>query len=130
MQYDASRCAADNERGLRRLIQFRDPYGMPPQKIFNPRRPVVAFLELDHSWWRAAGPGEIEIIRISRYDSEPVSLCILPNLVIRCETGETRVEDVNGSGEKACKTANQLGRKICVEQEFQRDLRSRPASEA
>jgi len=44
------------------LFQFTDPNGMPAEKIFNSGRPVVAVLEVDHLWRRAAGTGEVEKI--------------------------------------------------------------------
>jgi len=67
-----SGCALDDERGSRGVFQFRDQNGMPPQKVFNPGGPVVAVLELDYLWRRAAGPGEVGKIGIGCYDREPV----------------------------------------------------------
>ena len=110
-----SGCALDDERGSRGVLQFRDQNGVPPQKVFHPCGPVVAALELDYLWRCAAGPGEVEKIGIGRYDREPVDPCIIPNTFVRGEPGETCFENVNGSGEKLCKTANELRRQIRVE---------------
>jgi len=109
-----SGCALDDERGSRGVFQFGDQNGMPPLKVFNPGGSVVAALDLDYLWRRAAGPGEVEKIGIGCYDREPVGPCILPNTFVRGEPGETRIENGNGSGEKPRKTANDLRRQIRV----------------
>ena len=73
---------------------------------------------------------EVEKIGISRYDRESVGPCILPDSFVRGVPRQTGVKDMNRIWEKLCKTADELGRKIRVEQKLQRDRRSRPACEA
>jgi len=112
------------------MLQFRDQYGMAPQKVLNPGRPVVAVLQSDHLWRRTARTGESEKIQIGGDDGKPVRPCILPDNLVRREPGESRVEDVDRIGEELRKTADELGREIRVKQKFQCVARSRPACEA
>jgi hypothetical protein len=78
---DSGRVSNDQSRS-RGLFQFRDPNGMPAQKVFNLGRPVVTVLKADHLWRRATGTGELEKIGIGRNDHEPVRSCILPNRLV------------------------------------------------
>lgn len=49
-----SGCTSDDKHGSGELFQFRDPSGMLPQEALHLGIPVVAVLEPDHIWWRAA----------------------------------------------------------------------------
>src|SRR5579864_5139133 len=73
----------DDEDRARRLLQFRYPNSMPPKKVFHPRRPVIAVLEPDELGRRATLFGQVEKIRVSRYDNETVSPG--PNGLVRGE---------------------------------------------
>ena len=81
---------------------------------------------MDNFRWASTGPCKPEKIRIRRNDYEPLGRCVLPNLLIGRGTRQTRIEDMRGAREEFSEAANQLGREICIEEEFQRDLRSRP----
>lgn len=74
-----SGCATNDKGCAPRLLQFRDPNGVSPQKLFNLRCPVVAALKQDHSRRRAARTGEAEKILISGYDGESVD----PRIIAR-----------------------------------------------
>ena len=82
---------------------------------------------MNHLRRTAAGLCKLEKIRIGRNDHEPLSRCEFPNLLISRGMRQTRFENMRGAREELSKTANKLGREICVEKKFQRDLRSRPA---
>lgn len=103
---------------------------MPTKKVFHARRPIIAVLEQDNVWRSAAVFGKVEKIRVSRYDNETVSPCIIPNGLVRGEPGEARVENVCRVGEEFRKATDQLGREIRVKQKLQRDMRSRPVCDA
>jgi hypothetical protein len=81
---------------------------MPPQKVFDPRRPIVAVLEQDNLWRRTASLGQVEKIRISGYDNETVSSGIIPNGLVRSEPGEAGFENVRRVGEKFRKATDKL----------------------
>ena len=103
---------------------------MTAEHALDLRGPIVAILKVDDLRRRAFRFGEIEKIGIRRYNRKPLGPCVLPDLIVRRGTGQTRIEDVRGPREKVRKTANQLGREIRVKEEFQRDLRFRPICEA
>ena len=105
----------DDERRALRSLQFHDPNGVPAQKIFNLGRPVVAVLEADHLWRRAAGTGEVEEIGIGRNNGQPVRPRKLPNGFVRRKAGEPRVENVDRIREEFRETLDELRREIRVE---------------
>ena len=103
---------------------------MTPQEDFDLRGSVVAILYSDHSGRRSAAPGKIEKIGIRRNDCKAVIAREVPNRLVRCVSRQASIEDMNRSSEKIIQPASQLGREVCVEEQLQRAIRSRPACEA
>ncbi len=76
------------------------------------------------------GSGKVEEVGISRYDGQTVSSRIFPNSFVGAVPGESSFNDVERTGKEFRKPGNEFRRKIRVEEQFQRETRSRPDCEA
>ena len=112
------------------ILQFCYPDCIPPQKVFNPWRAVVAIVEPHDFGGPAAFFGEPLKVGIGCHDDKPVAPRIIPNCFVPCGARETGVENVGRFGKKSRQAANEFRRQVCVKKKFQRETRFRPVCDA
>jgi hypothetical protein len=64
------------------VLQFRDAYGVPPEKVFDDASFVVAVFEPDNPGWRASRFDKRKEIRIRRYNRQIMGASVIPNRLV------------------------------------------------
>lgn len=112
------------------MSQIRNRNCMTAQQRFSLRRWIIAVLQSDN-FRRSTSLGcLIEKIGIRRHEDKFILPGVLPDNLIGGEMCQASLENVGGAGEQLCEASDKLWREVRVEEQLQRELRSRPVWEA